>query len=385
MFGIKQFDIVIGNPPYVRVQNLPHYLIDMYKETYRTAWKRIDVSTLFIELAYNLINEGRIVSLITSNQFITTEYGKLMRTFLLTNKSINKMIDFGDLPLFENALTYVSIFFLSKLHNSEFLYNKVKTLPFLSPENYTAISIQNLSDKVWTLGDTDGINVIDKLLVNSERLDAFAKCWAGIFTDKDEIFLYDINDQIDFIENNLLMPVLRAQDCYRYKLSQPSKKAFYPYKELLGKTTLLTLEELKKNYPLASEFILKKSLLLKNRKDSRKLFGEKQGWYGLIRFGKLSRFRQPKIISPGEVKHNKFSLDLTGSAFSWARVFSITSESEELNIYYLLGILNSKLAEYYCHSKASLKQIGTDCPHSSSNSSVANFTSSYSRKLTLNS
>ena len=112
--GKGGFDVVIGNPPYVRVQNLPYQIIDLYKKTWSTAWKRIDISTLFIELGHKILSRSGIVCLISSNQFTTTEYGRLLRKYLLQNKAIASIVDFGDLPVFENAITYVSIFTFNK-------------------------------------------------------------------------------------------------------------------------------------------------------------------------------------------------------------------------------------------------------------------------------
>ena len=123
-------------------------------------------------------------------------------------------------------------------------------------------------------------------------------------------------------------------------------------------TILLPLEDIQVKYPKTYRYIMEHEDDLKKRKDSRKTFGEKAGWYGLVRFGKLSRFRKKKIVSPGEVKANKFALDITGSAFSCGRVFSITSEDENVSIEYLLGFLNSKICEFYLHNTAALKQGG---------------------------
>ena len=352
------FDIVIGNPPYVRVQTLSHEMIDKLKIRWSTAWKRIDISTLFMELAYSLMNSQGHMCYISSNQFLATEYGRMMRKYLIEHKSLVKIVDFGDLPIFQNALTYVSIFFVSKQAQTMFEYKKIDRLPFTLPANFDRILICNLTDDAWSLGAENRLSVIRKIKSTGNRLSKYAKCWAGVITGKDDLLMYDYEEDIPYIEDAMLTPIIRAQGCNRYVYAQPSKKIFYPYKEKNNNTELIELEELKKEYPLAYTFAVKNETELKARKDSRKTFGDKKGWYGLIRFGKLSRFRKPKIVSPGEVKDNKFSLDLTGSAFSCARVFSITVEDECVDIEYLLAILNSKLIEFFLHGVAPLKQGG---------------------------
>lgn len=354
------FDIVVGNPPYVRVQELPHEVIDYYKAHFETAWKRIDISTLFIELGNRLIRTGGRVSFITSNQFLTTEYGRLVRKFLVDNSFVEKMVDFGDLPVFENALTYVSIFFFAKNQKEMLGYYKVPSLPFTIPSDNSFFSIgyDSLSDDNWNLTSpilSKCLNTISK--ATKEHLSDHAKCWAGAITGKDDILMFAIDESVPF-EEDMLISVVRAEGCERYAEAVPTKKIFYPYEECGEETKLLPLEKIRERYPKAYGYIMDNEKELKERKDSRKTFGDKEGWYGLVRFGKLSRFKRPKIVSPGEVKRNKFSLDLTGSAFSCARVFSITVEDSQLDIKYLLGILNSKVCEFYLHNNTSLKQGG---------------------------
>ena len=78
------------------------------------------MSTLFIELGYKLINSEGTVNYITSNQFLSTEYGRKMREFFVEKQAVRQIVDFGDLRVFENAMTYVSIFFVAKRKNSKF-------------------------------------------------------------------------------------------------------------------------------------------------------------------------------------------------------------------------------------------------------------------------
>jgi hypothetical protein len=171
--------------------------------------------------------------------------------------------------------------------------------------------------------------------------------------------LFNENDErMSLIEKELLMPVLRAQSCERYRLAKPTRYTIYPYKEVDGKTTLISDQELKQKFPKAYSYLKKHKDILAARKDSRTTLGEKSAWYGLVRFGRRSVFEREKIVSPGEVKQNKFTLDMTGSAFSCARVFAITSESKKFSLRYLLGLLNSMLFEFYLHKTAPLKQGG---------------------------
>ena len=355
------FDCVIGNPPYIRVQDLNHEAVDYYKEKYETAWKRIDISTLFIELGYQLIPQDGYVSFITSNQFTSTEYGRRMRTFLCQHKFINRVIEFADLPVFDGVLTYVSIFLFKKnARNRGFDYYKVPKLPFVQPtqNQFFRIEYDGLSEEPWLLKSNEVRNCLEKIRkASSMKLRNYAKCWAGAFTGKDEILMFPAQEAVPF-EEEMSISVIRADSCARYEYATPSRKIYYPYVEQNGDTVLIPLSELEKKYPETYSYIMQHENELKERKDSRVNLGDRIGWYGLVRFGQLSKFKKKKIVSPGEVKNNKFSLDVTGSAFSCGRVFSITAEDENVSIEYLLAFLNTKLCEFYLHNTAAVKAGG---------------------------
>jgi len=224
------FDVVIGNPPYIRVQELDYDFIDYCKDVYTIAYKRVDISILFIELANKLLNETGINSYITSNQFLSTEYGRNARTFLLQKCYIQKIINFGDLPVFPEALTYVSIFILKKGISSNFLYSKVEILNDYIEDNYVSVNTELLDDNAWSLSNSEHAILIDKLKKNYPSLTRKAKGCGGIITGKDNIFLFDKNE-IDNIpvEKDILLPVLRAQDCIKNNFAEPSKYVIYPY------------------------------------------------------------------------------------------------------------------------------------------------------------
>lgn len=352
------FDIVIGNPPYVRVQNLSHELIDYYKKRWSTAYKRIDMSVLFIERGLTLLHKKGNLTYISSNQFLSTEYGRMLREYLITNKAVDRIVDFGDLKIFANAMTYVSIFFLSKIGSPSFGYRRIKELPFVSPDDFETISLSSVGSDPWSLGKSDVVCVLDKIKDAAKKeLASYAIPFSGLVTGKDETLMFDIDETVPF-EDSITLPVIRAQGCDRYADAYPSKKVLYPYQLCGGKTEILSLDTIKSEYPKTYSYIEDHAEELKERKDSRKKFGDRAGWYGLVRFGQMEMYNKPKIVTPGEVKHNKFCIDSTNSGFTCARVFGIMPSDETIDIRYMLAILNSKVVEFFMHHTAPLKAGG---------------------------
>jgi type II restriction/modification system DNA methylase subunit YeeA len=76
------FDVVIGNPPYIRVQNLEHSIIDYFKSNYKSFFQKADIYLLFIEKAISLLKENSGLSFINPTLFLSSDYGQGLREFL---------------------------------------------------------------------------------------------------------------------------------------------------------------------------------------------------------------------------------------------------------------------------------------------------------------
>lgn len=355
------FDVVVGNPPYVRIQELNHQEIDWFKDHKKTAYKRVDISILFFELGLSLLKTNGRISYISSNQFLTGEYGRLMRKYLLTDCKIEKIIDFADLPVFQDALTYVSIFVLSNNEPTDFHYKEVKDINEAISGNYKdeiLINLHSLSDDSWTLTSIERQRVLEKIQKFPSLDSIGCKCWYGIVSGCDDIFILSKAKANELqLEEKLLLPLTRAQNCGRYTYSDYDLFVIYPYRNFNGKTELIALDEIRNYYPNVYAYLLENKSILTKRKDSRKTFEEKDNWYGLTRFGQFEVFNQQKIVFPGECQRNKFGIDILKTGYSGARVFSITV-NEKITIEILTGILNSGVVEFYLHSVSALKQGG---------------------------
>ncbi len=364
MFGVKDgFDVVIGNPPYVRVQNIKYDMIDQLKSLYKTACKRIDISLCFIEKSKSLLHKNSgVASYIISNQFLTTEYGKAMREFLLKEYFITKCIDLGDLPIFESAMTYVSVFVFTPKKIASMDYYPVSSMESVRKMDFgtpTTIYFDTLTSDNWNLKKAKLVTIFNKMKNNSTFLENIGNCNAGLFTGCDKVLMLNKEDLLTInIEPEILLPVLRAENCSKWSASEPTKYVIYPYFEKEGNTCLYSEDDLKRNFPETYKYLYSNRDVLASRKDSRVTMEEKGHWYGLVRFGKKEMFNKLKIISPGEVQSHKFCLDDTKSGFSCARVFAITLNNSEYDIKYILGIMNTEIMKNFIQSIASLKSGG---------------------------
>lgn len=357
IFDNGGFDIVVGNPPYVRVQEMPHQEIDFYSENYSFTKGHIDLSIIFIELANSIVKQKGVIGFITSNMFLTTRYGENIREYLTKYIRINKIIDFGDLNVFQDALTYVSIFIFIKDYANDFKYYQVKDIKNnFNDIEFEKIFIKDMGKDSWNLKEYKFNSIFQKIRTYPSLDSGIGKSWSGLITGRDDVFILDNVNDFDG-GSEIFLPILSAKDCGRYKYSSPSQYVIYPYKWENNKTVLLSESEINSEYPKLYDYLISHKEDLKKRKDSRKTLENDSNWFKLIRQGNKKLFKNEKIVCPGESKRNKFCLD-EGNSYKFARIASITSENENISLKYLLGIFNSKLIEIYLHSITPLKKGG---------------------------
>ncbi|GAH52199.1 unnamed protein product, partial [marine sediment metagenome] len=120
------FDVVIGNPPYVRAELLGEYR-DFFKQHFNVFNSASDLFAYFYELGSNLINEKGVMGYI-SNTFDKTTAGKILREYLTTQVTFEKYIDFTEVQIFEGATTYPVIITLNRNkpgESNQFNYIKI--------------------------------------------------------------------------------------------------------------------------------------------------------------------------------------------------------------------------------------------------------------------
>ena len=113
-FGIKSFDIVIGNPPYIQIQTMNKDIKESYKNAgFKSFASTGDIYQLFYERSLNLIGKNGVVSLITSNKWMRAGYGASTREYFYNNANVFKIIDLGA-GRFQSATVDVNIIFYGK-------------------------------------------------------------------------------------------------------------------------------------------------------------------------------------------------------------------------------------------------------------------------------
>lgn len=285
--GEFSFDVVIGNPPYVRIQNLNETL----KESYTLFYKNIisgnyDLYILFIKLGYDLLKSNGRLGYILPNKFFTTNYGHKIRKYILEHKCIDKIIDFKTNQIFKNATTYTCLLFLSNNQNNEFNYVSFElgdNTHDLKKLNYDKIKIDMLDSDSWSFTNDETRLVLDKIKKCPWNFNNFSeKIFKGSSTGNDKVFLFDyVSEDSNYyyvdskvkknlkLEKKLLKPFINGRDVKKYEKPVCNKLLLFPYYKKEGKMELMPINILKENCPLIYSYLDEFRVLLKERKIKR--------------------------------------------------------------------------------------------------------------------
>ena len=245
------FDCVIGNPPYIRIQEMQKWAsteVDIYKKVYKTGIKgNFDIYVLFIERGLSLLASYGIFGMILPNKFFMAEYGFVLRGLIA--KYIFQIVNFSDQQVFENATTYTNLLFLSKKERETFKYSKILKLPkkneateFLTNirshkefanDNFEVGVVANkeIGSEVWNFSFGQKKEFFEKLLSGKPILeDITDKILVGLQTSADPVYILEIIreegkykvlyskslEREVILESEILKPLLKGKEIRRY-------------------------------------------------------------------------------------------------------------------------------------------------------------------------
>lgn len=363
----NNFNIIIGNPPYVGHKSVDKDYSKLLKDRYKGIYKdKGDISYCFFKSALAKLEERGKLSFITSRYFIESPSGEELRTVLLEKTTIYKIIDFYGIRPFKKVGVDPAIIFLinERIPKNEIENKKVEVIkPIVSTgknkkDFYESLFLdinkknksfyilnKNLSSSGWILIDEKERNIIKKIKGKSDYvLGNICESYQGIITGCDKAFVVDYSTIIEKnIEIDTIKPWIKSSFICKGKVIGESK--FLIYSDLINN---------EQEYPNAINYIMKYKERLMNRRECKKGLRK---WYELQWGRNFELFEKEKIILPYKSSNNRFALD-KGSYFS-ADVYALVLKEHTVFSYdYLLYLLNSKLYEFYF--KTFGKKLGED-------------------------
>lgn len=279
----EQFDVIIGNPPYVSTEGL-HFLLpkaefEIYKNNYKSTYKQFDKYFIFVEQALRKIKKNGYICYIIPNKFFKISAGKKLRELISNTRSLVSLDDFGDAQLFEDKTIYSSILLLQNKKQYTFKYSYVDSSESLwlgKNLNYINLSSDTLNELPWRLTtDMEFLSLLKKLDKVSVPLTNYVNIFNGIQTSAerptpiywfsaDEIlnetdkYFEILRDGINFkIEKSILRPYFKPTKKIEKGLDSYSKlitdkNIIFPY-DSDGK--LIPIDVMQSTYPETYKFL----------------------------------------------------------------------------------------------------------------------------------
>jgi len=355
-FDEGSFDVVIGNPPYVRVQGLKSNYEDeskLYEQKYVSATGNYDIYALFLEMSFKMLKQNGKLSYILPHKFLISDFGSGIRGFLSENRAVESLLHFGSEMVFEDASTYTCIITLSH-DNKKLNFKSISPKDIFESFEYDSISYENLNSNKWNLSSNDVAKVLEKIKLQPLKVkDVFAKIFVGLQTSGDDVYLllqtkdglYSKSlDSIVEVESGLLKPMLKGEDISRYANLKNRYFVIFPYIIEDGKAKPMSEEYIKDNFPNGYNYLKANEEFLRGREKGKM---DKEGWFLYIYPKSLTEFEQPKILTSYMGIFSNLSID-DGSFYHNTKCYSFVKKGEIKESYkFYLAIFNSSLFWFF--------------------------------------
>jgi type II restriction/modification system DNA methylase subunit YeeA len=406
MFGVVDgFDVVIGNPPYVRQEKIKKDKPLLQKQGYEVFTSTADLYVYFYEKGYQLLKQKGVLAYITSNKWMRAKYGENLRKFLKEKTTIIKLIDFGGYRVFEQTVDTCILLFKKekppKGHTFEFLtvpsdvedlesYLRKRSKYLIEQEtetvlkrveswsdvetwqdfrdwqtayvgNWQTMLQEKLSNNGWTLGDDKVLSLKEKIEKVGKPLKEWdVKIYRGVLTGYNDAFIIDTETRNRILANckdeeerkrteEIIKPVLRGRDIERYRYKWAGLWIIIIpagwTNEHRGKED--PEEFFKKTFPALYNHFMSFSNVKGKGKGLFDRDDQGDYWWELRPCDYYPEFEKEKIVWQEMSLEPSFAYD-DKKFYTNQTAYIMTGG----NLKFLLGVLNSKISKWYMQNLA---------------------------------
>jgi hypothetical protein len=408
------FDCIIGNPPYIRVQELNKWApeeCEYFKWKYISAAKgNYDIYVVFVERCLNLLAPDGLLGFIMPHKFWQAKYGEGLRKLLAEGKYLRSLLDFGDQQVFRGATTYTAVHVFARDDgNKPIDYARVLDLRD-GPQQCLAVDRRKRvegtesfksrrpdSGTPWVFTNAAVSTWLHKVRGQHKLLgDICGKIAQGLVSGCDgafylqqrgDVLLSALTKHGHQIEPELLHPLLKGSVHIRRWVPDDSELVvLFPYKRDDDKFELISPKQMAKQYPLAWEYLGRCRSALEKREE-RRFAGEH--FYQYSRPQNFEVMDRPKILVPAIAQRAEYLVDRKGAHFyvgsggGGGGAHAILPNIK-VDLHYLCGLLNSKCLDaflqrvttpfhsgWFAYSKAYIAQIPINLPETAAEKKLA--------------
>ena len=379
-FESRGFDCVVGNPPYVKLQNfrkikpdesqylLHHKSASAVPVYASTQTGNSDLYLPFIEKGISLLHRRGRMGYIAPNVWLKNEYGEGLRKKLKTTGQMDRWIDFKSFQVFDEATVYTSLQFFAKHLQRHLNFNlspngNVVDIDWSNPRGKAPIS--KLSEtQPWILLYQEEWRLFSRLKKECKRLDDVAvtkQIFQGLITSADWCYHLDRTEDGRFIqtkkhsdksppdgveyslETEIMKPLVSGAEAKRYLTPRTTTFLIFPYDISGDSPRLWSPEEMEEKFPETWLYLKRYEKLLRARESSA--FDDDQ-WYRFGRSQSLDKQGISKLIVPRLVENLISASDEPGEFYPDNVDVGGVIPSDSANLDFLNGILNSPVADF---------------------------------------
>ena len=380
-FSPGSFDAVIGNPPYVKLQNFRTVHADMADWLMKsspylsTKTGNFDLYLPFIEKGLSLLNEGGRMGFIAPNLWPTLEYGAGLRGLVHEGRHLEKWLDFRSFQVFEEATIYTAIQIFSKAPIEAVRLAFVPTgdvskVDWSDPDRLLPYNEVPPQPQPWLIAPSPVRSMIQRLDRDAVRLghpEHTSAIFQGLITSAEHVYhlkkkgpnryactpqerrivngrskLVKLAPVAVELEDAIMKPLVSGAEVKRFIEPQTDTYLLFPYKVDADGARLFTINEMQAQFPQAWEYLKSFEIELRNRES--KSFDDDE-WYRFGRHQALDKQELPKLLVAQLVPELRLSFDERGAFYiNNVRVNGILPRGD--NGWFLLGALNAPISDY---------------------------------------
>lgn len=353
------FDVVVGNPPYIRIEQLAPVLRSEYRRRFATLYDRADLYVAFIERGLSLLSENGVLSFICADRWIVNNYGAPLRFFVTGRYGVRAYIDLHNASPFESeVIAYPSIFVLSKqkpaavpvVIMSTADEAECKIVPAAIADDSASVpgvAVARYSDwfsgdEPWVLSSPEHLSVLRALEARFKEIEATARVGIGVATGCDR--LYVVSRNVD-IEPSRLVPLAMREDIRDGRVDGAKRFVINTFAEDGRLVDLGSFPRLRRYLEERGADIRKRHVARKNPK----------AWFRTIDRVYPDLVSRPKLLIPDIAGSNEVAFD-EGRYHPHHNLYFVVSDSWDLEI--LGGLLSSRVALFFVWSYAAKMRGG---------------------------
>ena len=354
------FDIVIGNPPYVRqelIRSIKPILKRLFSEVYAGT---ADLYVYFYKRGTELLRAGGSLIYISSNSFLRAGFSRKLRKFFTDKVYFHRLLDFGSVPVFKAGVDTCIFLCESKAPDGETFFAAtfrdkadIPRLPEAFRERAFLMNVCDLSPNGWTLTSSEMFRLLERLENVGTRLE---RCidggfYRGLTIGCNDAFIIDESVRQHLIfehasSDELIKPSLRGRTLKKWKVESTNEYMIviassvnreWPWSDARSDAEAERI--FAENYPAIHQHLNSYRERLIAREDRGKFYWE------LRSCTYYAGFAEPKIIYPQTAKSLYACYD-TAETFGVNSIYFIPTSDLSL-----LAVLNSRLFDWYARHK----------------------------------